>query len=93
MTENSNYAQERVIYYRERFQNQSVLKLVDVFNSLSSNKGWTSERSFFTKALIDEIHSRGIDTSAICEEQDNRQTIRYIPVRYEQTSHSLSPID
>ena len=94
--QDSSYAQLRVGFYENRFQNQTILQLVDEFNQLANSRGWTAERSYFSIALVNEMIRRGIDVLSIVKWDDGRGqalSVRYIPVRYDEASKSLMPLD
>ena len=94
--QDSSYAQLRVGFYENRFQNQTIQQLVDEFNQLANSRGWTAERSYFSIALVNEMIRRDVDVSSVVEWDDERGqvlTVRYIPVRYDETSKSLMPLD
>ena len=94
--QDSSYAQLRVGFYENRFQNQTIQQLVDEFNQLANSRGWTAERSYFSIALVNEMIRRGIDVSSVVVWDDGRGqvlSVRYIPVRYDETSTSLMPLD
>ena len=55
--QDSSYAQLRIGYYENRFQNQTIQQLVDEFNQLANSRGWTAERSYFSMALMGEMNS------------------------------------
>lgn len=65
--QDSSYAQLRVGFYENRFQNQTILQLVDEFNQLANSRGWTAERSYFSIALVNEIIRRDVDVSSVVE--------------------------
>ena len=50
--QDSSYAQLRVGFYENRFQNQTIQQLVDEFNQLANSRGWTAERSHFSIAFV-----------------------------------------
>ena len=92
----NSYAQVRVGFYESRFQNQTIQQLVDEFNQLANSRGWTAERSYFSIALVNEMIRRDVDVSSVVEWDDGRGqvlTVRYIPVRYDEASKSLMPLD
>ena len=91
----SSYAQMRIGFYENRFQNQTIQQLVDNFNQLANARGWTAERSYFSIALVNEMIRRGIDVSSVVEWDDGRGqvlSVRYIPVRYDEASKGLVPL-
>ena len=88
----NSYAQARVSFYENRFQNQTIQQLVDNLNQMANSHGWTAERSYYSMALTNEIIRRGVDTSSIMEWGDRSGqllSVRYIPVRYDEASKSL----
>ena len=94
--QDSSYAQLRVGFYENRFQNQTIQQLVDAFNQLANSRGWTADRSYFSIALVNEMIRRGIDVLSIVKWDDGRGqalSVRYIPVRYDEASKSLMPLD
>ena len=91
----NSYAQMRVGFYENRFQNQTIQQLVDNFNQLANSRGWTAERSYFSMALMNEMIRRGVDVSSIMEWGDRSGqliSVRYIPVRYDEASKSMMPL-
>ena len=94
--QDSSYAQLRIGFYENRFQNQTIQQLTDDFNRLARSRGWTAERSYFSIALVNEIIRRDVDVSSVVEWDDERGqvlSVRYIPVRYDEASKSLMPLD
>lgn len=51
--------------YAAQFAAASLPSLVKSFNSQVGNRGWNSARAAHDAALVDELHRRGIDLSAI----------------------------
>ena len=93
--QDSSYAQLRVGFYENRFQNQTIQQLTDEFNRLARSRGWTAERSYFSIALVNEMIRRDVDVSFVVEWDDGRGqvlSVRYIPVRYDEASKSLIPM-
>ena len=93
--QDSSYAQLRVGFYENRFQNQTIQQLVDEFNQLANSRGWTAERSYFSIALVNEMIRRDVDVSSVVKWDDGRGqvlSVRYIPVRYDEASKSLMPL-
>ena len=70
--QDSSYAQLRIGFYENRFQNQAIQQLVDNFNRLTNSHGWTAERFYFSLALMNEIIRRGIDVSSVLKWDDGR---------------------
>ena len=90
--QDSSYAQLRIGFYENRFQNQTIQQLVDNFNQLANSRGWTAERSYFSVALVNEMIRRGVDVSSVVEcgnESGQVLSVRYVPVRYDEASKSL----
>ena len=93
--QDSSYAQLRVGFYENRFQNLTILQLVDEFNRLANSRGWAAERSYFSIALVNEMIRRDVDVSSVVKWDDGREqalSVRYIPVRYDEASKSLMPM-
>ena len=94
--QDSSYAQLRVGFYENRFQNQTIQQLVDNFNQLANSHGWTAERSYFSIALVNEMIRRGVDVSSVVEcgnERGQVLSVRYVPIRYDKTSKSLMSLN
>ena len=56
------------IYYTKhalQFADRQIPELVNTFNALIDNRGWTSMRAYHDQALIDEFQRRDIDVSAV----------------------------
>ena len=90
--QDSSYAQLRIGFYENRFQNQTIQQLVDKFNQLANSHGWAAERSYFSMALMNEIIRRGIDVSSIVERDDRSGqilSVHYVLVRLDEASCSL----
>ena len=90
--QDSSYAQMRIGFYENRFQNQNIQQLVDNFNQLANSHGWTAERSCFSMALMNEMIRRGVDVSSVVEWDDGSGqvlSVRYVLVRYDEASKSL----
>ena len=93
--QDSSYAQLRVGFYENRFQNQTIQQLVDEFNQLANSRGWTAERSYFSIALVNEMIRRDVNVSSVVKWDDRSGqvlSVRYIPVRYNKASKSLVPL-
>ena len=72
-----------------QFADMQIPELVNIFNRLVGNHGWSSMRAYHDQALIDEFQRRGIDTTAVTD----RNTISFAhPVRYDQFTNRLVPI-
>ena len=92
MTKTNAYAQERIGFYEARFASETISPLVTNFNSLASSRGWTAERSCYSSAITREMQRRGIDLTAIMNNDTGQQAIRYVRVVYDEDSHALLPI-
>ena len=94
--QDSTYAQLRAGFYENRFQNQTILQLVDEFNQLANSRGWTAERSYFSIALVNEMIRRDVDVSSVVKWDDRSGrilSVRYVLVRYDEASKSLIPLN
>ena len=90
--QDSSYAQLRVGFYENRFQNQTIQQLTDEFNRLARSRGWTAERSYFSIALVNEMIRRDVDVSSVVKWDDRSGrilSVRYVLVRYDEASKSL----
>ena len=80
------------IYYIKfalQFADMQIPELVNIFNRLVGNHGWSSMRAYHDQALLDEFQRRSIDTAAVA----GRKTISFAhPVRYDQFTNRLVPI-
>ena len=92
MTKTDSYANERIGFYEARFASETIHELVQNFNDLASSRGWTTERSCYSAALIRELGRRGIDLTTIMSNDTGAQTIHYVHVAYDKDSHALLPI-
>ena len=92
MTKTDTYANERISFYEARFASETIQQLVQNFNNLASSRGWTTERSCYSAAIIRELGRRGIDLTAIMSNDTGTQTIHYVHVAYDEASHALLPI-
>ena len=92
MTKTDSDANERIGFYEARFASETIHQLVQNFNSLASSRGWTAERSYYSSALTREMQRRGIDLTAIMNNDTGQLTIRYVRVVYDEDSHALLPI-
>jgi hypothetical protein len=93
--QDSFYAQLRIGFYENHFQNQTIQQLVDNFNQLANSHGWTAERSYFSMALMGEMIRRGVDVSSVVKWDDRSGqilSVRYVLVRYDEASKSLIPM-
>ena len=80
--------QQHIYYirYALRFADMQIPELVTVFNAQVQNRGWSSMRAYHDLALLDEFQRRGIDTSAVIDEE----IISFAhPVRYDMTGNRL----
>ena len=77
------------IYYIKfalRFADMQIPELVTVFNAQVQSRGWSCMRAYHDQTLLDEFHRRGIDTSAVSDEE----TISFAhTVMYDMTSNRL----
>jgi hypothetical protein len=89
MTSISTYAQERISFYKARFMTETNHQLAIDFTSLSASRGWTSERSYYSRALVCEMECRGINLSAVICNKGGETVIHYIPVAYDESLHAL----
>ena len=90
--QDSSYVPMRIGFYETRFQNQTILQLVDEFNRLANSRGWTAERSYFSMALMGEMIRRGVEVSSVVKWDDRSGrilSVRYVLVRYDEASKSL----
>ena len=93
--QDSSYAQLRVGFYENHFQNQTIQQLVDNFNQLANSRGWTAERSYFSVALVNEMIRRDVDVLSVVKWDDRSGrilSVRYVLVRYDEASKSLIPL-
>jgi hypothetical protein len=91
MTELTTYAQERISFYEARFKTETNHQLAINFTSLSASRGWTSERSYYSHALVYEMECRGINLDAVISNKGGATVIHYIPVGYDDTTHAMIP--
>ncbi len=81
------------IYYIKfalQFADMQIPELVNIFNRLVGNHGWSSMRAYHDQALIDECQRRGIDTAAVT----GIKNIAFAhPVRYDLPSNKLVVIN
>ena len=81
------------IYYIKfalQFADMQIPELVNIFNRLVGNHGWSSMRAYHDQALLDEFQRRGIDTAAVA----GRKPISFThPVRYDLQNNKLEVID
>lgn len=89
MTELTSYAQERINFYEARFKTETNHQLAINFTSLSASRGWTSERSYYSHALVCEMKRRDINLDAVICQKNGTVAIRYIPVVYDEPLHAL----
>ena len=77
------------IYYIKfalQFADMQIPELVNIFNLLVGNHGWSSMRAYHDQALLDEFKRRGIDTAAVA----GRKNIAFAhPVRYDLPNNRL----
>ncbi len=77
------------IYYIKfalQFADMQIPELVNIFNRLVGNHGWSSMRAYHDKALLDEFQRRGIDTSAV---YDGKAISFAHPIRYDLPNNRL----
>ena len=69
--------QQHIYYtkYALQFADMQIPELVNIFNRLVGNHGWSSMRAYHDQALIDEFQRRGIDTTAVTAERPYRLSI------------------
>ena len=91
MTSISSYAQERISFYEARFKTETNQQLANDFTTLSASRGWTSERSYYSRALVCEMERRGINLSVVICNKGGATVIHYIPVGYDESLHALIP--
>jgi hypothetical protein len=91
MTSISSYAQERISFYEARFKTETNHQLAIDFTYLSVSRGWTSERSYYSHALVCEMKRRGINLDAVICQENGTVAIRYIPVAYDESLRALVP--
>ena len=90
--QDSSYVPMRIGFYETRFQNQTILQLVDEFNRLVNSRGWAAERSYFSVALVNEMIRRDVDVLSVVKWDDRSGrilSVRYVLVRYDEASKSL----
>ena len=93
MTTFDSYANERISFYETRFASETIQQLVQDFNDLVASRGWTAERSCYSAALIRELEHRGIELTAIENNDTGKQTIHYIPITYDEAKQALLTIE
>ena len=83
--------QQHIYYirYALQFADIQIPELVNTFNTLISNRGWSSMRAYHDQALIDEFLRRGIDVSAV---YDGKVISFAHPVRYDIADNRLVTI-
>lgn len=91
MTELTTYAQERINFYEARFKTETNNQLANDFSELATTRGWTSERSYYSHALVCEMERRGVNLDAVICQENGTVAIRYIPVVYDESLHALVP--
>ena len=91
MTSISTYAQERISFYEARFKTETNHQLAIDFTSLSASRGWTAERSYYSRALVCVMKCRGINLDAVISNKGGATVIHYIPVGYDDTTHAMIP--
>lgn len=68
------------------FADMQIPELVNEFNALVQSRAWSSMRAYHDKALIDEFLRRGIDVSAI---SDDNSICFAKPVKYKFDNNKL----
>ena len=91
MTSISTYAQERISFYEARFKTETNHQLAIDFTTLSASRGWASERSYYSHALVCEMERRGMNLSIVMDNKGGATVICYIPVAYDESLHALVP--
>ena len=83
--------QQHIYYIRHalQFADMQIPELLTVFNHQVGNTGWTGMRAYHDQALIDEFLRRGIDVSAVYN--DNKLSFAR-PVRYDIAENRLATI-
>ena len=80
------------IYYIKfalQFADMQIPELVNIFNRLVGNHGWSSMRAYHDQVLLDEFQRRGIDTTAVTD----GVTISFAhPVKYDLPDNKLIAI-
>ena len=89
MTSISSYVQERISFYEARFKTETNHQLAIDFTYLSASRGWTSERSYYSHALVCEMERRGMNLSIVMDNKGGATVIHYIPVVYDDLLHTL----
>ena len=89
MTSISTYAQERISFYEARFKTETNHQLAIDFTYLSASRGWTAERSYYSRALVCVMECRGINLDAVISNKGGVTVIHYIPVVYDDLLHAL----
>ena len=81
--------QQHIYYIRHalQFADMQIPELLTVFNHQVGNTGWTGMRAYHDQALIDEFLRRGIDVSAVYN--DNKLSFAR-PVRYDIAENRLA---
>ena len=83
--------QQHIYYirYALQFADMQIPELVNEFNALIGNRGWTCMRSYHDQALFDEFQRRGIDISMISD----GKTISFAhPIQYDILGNRLVAI-
>ena len=83
--------QQHIYYtkYALQFADMQIPELVNTFNALIDNRGWTSMRAYHDAALIDEFQRRGIDISMI---SDGKAISFAHPIQYDILGNRLVAI-
>ena len=80
-------------FYKEfalHFADKQIDELVSFFNNEVACRGWVAMRSYYDRALIDEFHRRGIDTSSV---RDGQSISFARAVKYDAKDNKLIPVN
>ena len=78
------------IKYALRFADMQIPELVTIFNRQTGLQGWSGMRAYHDSALTEEFTRRGIDVSAVHNDQS---TSFARPVRYDLKDNKLDTIN
>ena len=84
--------QQHIYYIKAalQFADMQIPELVNIFNRLVGNHGWSSMRAYHDQALLDEFKRRGIDVTVI---YDGKTTTFTHSVRYDLPNNKLAVIN
>ena len=82
MTKTDSYANERIGFYEARFASETIQQLVQNFKDLAASRGWTAERSCYSAALIRELERRGIDLTAVVNNDTVEEKLGFSTITY-----------